>query len=309
MTEGQQREISAGAMPAQDRGGEAPTRPGAVSIVIPSWSGDVRRVRESIERQTFRDCTVQVVRGVGPAARARNLGAAATSGRLLLFIDDDAYFGHERVLQTLVTTLESDPTIGVVGPSKLIPPNATWLQRRIAAEVPRWVYPALRGDAESNPPLDRYGFTGITTTCCLLPRTVFEELGGFDEGLTTGEDTDFFYRIRRAGYRFVIPRDCWVYHDPPRDLDGLLRKSFRYGMNHAWEARKWPGRHMDVVPLDRWYGKLLVLLSPLFFVPSLFVHLYFDPVRRVRVGFRPLKALATYATFYGYAWGWFHNAR
>jgi GT2 family glycosyltransferase len=225
---------------------------------------------------------------------------------LLLFIDDDAYFGHERVLELLVATLQADPTIGVVGPSKLIPPDATPLQRRIAAEVPRWVYPVMSEDAESNPPLDCYGFTGITTTCCLVPRTAFEFIGGFDERLTTGEDTEFFYRLRRAGYRFVIPRDCWVYHDPPRQLHALLRKSFVYGMNHAWEARQKPERHMDIVPLDSWYGKLLILLSPLLFVPSLFVNLYFEPVLHLQGGCRPLKALSTYATLYGYAWGWFH---
>jgi hypothetical protein len=62
---------------------------------------------------------------------------------------------------------------------------------------------------------------------------------------------------------------------------------------------------MDVVKLDRWHGKRLVLLSPLLFVPSLFISLYFDPVRHWRIGFRPIKALATYATLYGYTWGWF----
>jgi glycosyltransferase involved in cell wall biosynthesis len=283
-----------------------PQQQATVAIVVPSWLGDVDRVIESIERQTFRDYVVHVVTGVSPSARARNLGVTATSSELLLFIDDDAYFGHERVLEMLVATLQADSTIGVVGPSKVIPPDSTPLQQRIAVEVPRWVYPVLSADAESNPPLDCYGFTAITTTCCLLRRPVFEVLCGFDERLTTGEDTEFFYRLRRAGYRFVIPRDCWVYHDPPRRLSALLRKGFVYGMNHAWEARQGPERHMDIVPLDSWYGKLLILVSPMLFVPSVFVNLYFEPVRHLRVGCRPLKALSTYATLYGYAWGWFH---
>lgn len=295
---------------ARHDAGRETSRPFAnVSIVIPSWSGDVARLRDSIGRQTFREYHVEVVRGVSPAARARNLGVAATSGEYLLFVDDDAYFGHDRVLEMLLERLRTDPSIGVVGPSKLIPPDATPLQRRIAAEVPRWVYPVVDADIESNPPLDRHGFTGITTTCCLMRRAVFEEIGGFDERLTTGEDTDVFYRLRRAGYRFVIPRDCWVYHDPPSRLAELLRKSFRYGMNHAWEARKWPERGMDVVPLDRWYGKLFVLASPLFLLPSLFVNVYFEPKRQLRVGLRPLKALSTYATLFGYTWGWFHRRR
>ena len=170
------------------------------------------------------------------------------------------------------------------------------------------MYPVVKEDIESNPPLDEYGYTGITTTCCALRRSLFEEVHGFDEQLGTGpEDTEFFYRIRRLGYRFIIPGDCWVYHDPPKSLSSLLRKSFKYGIGHAQEARKAPERHMDIVPLDRWYGKLVALALPLFFVPSLFVSLYFDPTRHIRVGFRPVKALSTYATFYGYCWGWFRD--
>jgi cellulose synthase/poly-beta-1,6-N-acetylglucosamine synthase-like glycosyltransferase len=285
------------------------TQAPSVSVIIPSWSGDVSRLRGSLDRQTYRRFTVQVVKGVAPAARARNMGVAATSGDLLLFVDDDAYFGHERVLETLVETLMADPTVGVVGPSKLIPPSVNWLQRRIASEVPRWVYPVTPTAVEANPPLDRYGFSGITTTCCLMPRAVFDRVGGFDERLPTGEDTALFYRIHRAGYRFVIPGRCWVYHDPPRTLGQLVRKSFRYGVGHALEARDAPERRMDVLPLDRWYGKLLVACSPALFIPSVFVNVYFEPVRHLRVGFRPLKALSTLATFYGYVWGWYRGLR
>jgi GT2 family glycosyltransferase len=277
-----------------------------VSIVIPSWSGDVRRVRTSLEAQTFHDYSVHVVGGnVRPLARARNRGAAESRGDLIFLLDDDMQFGHDRVLETLVATLRSDPEIGVVGPSRLISPNATWLQRRMAKEKPRTAFPVLDSDRESNPPLDRHGYTGIASACCLVRRSVFDAVGGYDERITRGEDTEFLYRVRKAGYRMVISRGCWVYHDPPRKLSGLLYKSFFYGVGHAEEARKWPERHMDVVPLDRWYGKLFVLLAPLFFFPSLFVNVSFDPVRHLRFGFQPLKALSTYATLYGYTWGWY----
>jgi GT2 family glycosyltransferase len=281
----------------------------AVSVVLPSWRDNADRLRTSIEEQTFQDYAIHVVRGVSPAARARNLGVANSTGDLVLFIDDDAYFGHDQVLEILVKKIRSDDTIDIVGSSKLVPPDATGLQRRIAREVPRWVYPTLSEDTESNPPLDRYGFTGITTTCCIMRRARFDQLGGFDEKLPTGEDTEFFFRGRRAGYRFVIPQNCWVYHGPPRSLGALLRKSFWYGAGHAWEARLAPERRMDLVPLGRWYGKLFVVLSPLLSPLSLFISIYFDSERRWRFGFRPLKALSAYATLYGYTWGWFRSSR
>jgi glycosyltransferase involved in cell wall biosynthesis len=279
-----------------------------VSLIVPSWTGEIARLRASIERQTFRDYEIEVVTGVSPAARARNVGAARARGAILLFIDDDAYFGHPGVMQQLVDVLDRDPMVAVAGSSKLAPRSATRLQRAIARQVPRTVYPVQPEDMESNPPTDRYGFTAITTTCCAVRRDVYEQAGGFDERLTTGpEDTDFFYRVRRLGYRLVIAGRCWVYHDPPGGMRDLVRKSFWYGVGHALEARKNPERRMALLPLDRWYGKLVPLLAVIGFPAALFVHYYFDPVRKLVIDFRPLKTISTYAVLWGYVYGWFHG--
>lgn len=279
----------------------------SISVVIPSLTGDVRRVRQSLENQSIRPVEINVVTGVRPAGHARNVGVAATGGELIMFIDDDAYVGHDDVLKQLVLTLVADPQVGVVGPSKLIPRAATWLQRQIAAQTPRWQFPVVDADLESNPPLRGYGFSGITTTCCLVRRSVFEQVGGFDPSLITGEDTDLFYRLRAVGYRFVIPHHSWVYHEPPRTLRTLLRKSFHYGIGHAQETKKSPERQMSVIRLDRWWGWLFVIGSPLLFPLSLFLSVFPDQARPLRVGFLPLKALSTYATLYGYAWGWLRS--
>lgn len=261
---------------------------------------------ESIREQTFRDFEVDIVRGVSPAARARNIGARRSKADILLFVDDDAYFGHPKVLEMLVDSLIRDPQAAVVGTSKLVPRSANRLQKAIARQVPRMVYPVVPATQESNPPLHRYGFTAVTTTCCVVRREAFEEVGGFDERLSTGpEDTDFFYRVYRSGYHIKVAGNTWVYHDPPSSLNDLVRKSFRYGVGHAMEARKNPERGMAVLPLDRWQGKL-ALLGAIFAVPfALFIHYYFDPVRRLEFGFRPLKTLSSYAVLCGYAYGWF----
>ena len=278
-----------------------------VSIIIPSWTGEIDRLRESISGQSFDSYEVEVVTGVSPAARARNLGVARTKGDILLFIDDDAFFGNRHTLQKLVSLLESDPRIGVAGTSKLAPRNATPLQKAIARQVPRMVFPVSGENLESNPPLDGYGFTAVSTTCCAVPRAVFEQVGGFNEDLATGEDTDFFYRVRHSGYVIYIAGNTWVYHDPPASVTNLVRKSFGYGVGHALEARTSPERRMNMLALDRWYGLLAVPAAILAFPVALFVHVYFDPTRRLEIGFRPFKTLSTYAVFCGYIYGWFRG--
>jgi GT2 family glycosyltransferase len=279
-----------------------------VSIIVPSWSGDADRLMESIKEQTYKNYEVQIVKGMSPAGRARNFGVKNTSGEILLFVDDDAYFGSPDVVETLVRTIVADPTVGVAGTSKLVPEDAGLLQKAIAKQVPRMVYPVLSETTESNPPLEGYGYTAITTTCCAMRRSVFDEAGGFDEGLTrSGEDTDFFYRVHRNGWRMMVAGNCWVYHDPPASLKDLLRKSFWYGVGHAAEARKSPDRGMAVIPLNKWYGKLVLPLAVLAFLPALFIHVYFDPVLKLAFGFRPLKTLSTYAVLCGYVYGWYND--
>jgi len=279
-----------------------------VSIIIPSWIGHVDRLLQSIERQTFHDYEVHVVRGTSPAARARNNGVRETKGDILLFVDDDAYLGHDHVLEVLVDLLDDSPRAAVVGTSKLVPDTASRLQRAIARQVPRMIYPVVPQTLVSNPPLDSYGFTAITTTCCAVRRDAFDEVDGFDEDLITGpEDVDFFHRVFSCGHDIVVAANCWVYHDPPPSVRDLLRKSFWYGMGHALMVREDRKRNISLLALDRWYGKGWLVVATLAFPFAFFVHYYFDPTPKLVVGFRPLKALSTYAVLCGYVYGWYRG--
>ena len=141
---------------------------------------------------------IEVVRGVRPNGRARNLGVARTSAPLLVFVDDDAVLGDERVIERLVAPLLADPSIGVTGASKLLPPDAPWFQRWVAREVPRIIHPIVDQPLESNPDPPSF-YCEITTTCCAMRREVFDAAGGFDEALLRGVDTEFFVRIGASG--------------------------------------------------------------------------------------------------------------
>ena len=117
-----------------------------VSIVIPSWTGEVSRPMRSIEQQTFRDYEVEVAQRISPLARARNLGAQRARGEILLFIDDDITLGHGHILQQTVDLLESDAQTAIVGVSLQVPLEASRFQRAVARQVPRYVEPIVSGD-------------------------------------------------------------------------------------------------------------------------------------------------------------------
>src|SRR5688500_5910541 len=114
-----------------------------IALIIPSLDGDVGPLLESVRRQTLQPAEIEVVRGVRPNGRARNQGVARTTAALLVFVDDDAVLGDEHALANLVAPLLDDPTIGVTGASKLLPPGAPPFQRWVAREVPRIVHPVV----------------------------------------------------------------------------------------------------------------------------------------------------------------------
>lgn len=276
--------------------------PASVSVIIPSLSGAVGRVRASLERQTFRASEVIVVNDVRPAGRARNQGARLALSDFLLFVDDDAELGHDGVLERMVAAATTD--VAVVGTSRILPSSATRLQRRIAAEVPRWEEPIADALMSADPPLDRYGFSPATTTCCLIRRSAFEAVGGFNEDLVTGEDPELFYRLRRAGHAFVIPANVWTFHAPPADFIVFLKKCFRYGMGHAQEARHDPEREMDLLPIDRPWSWVAVAAAPFLVLPMMFLDIRLQPALSARIAFRPIQAIARGVTLAGYVWGW-----
>jgi glycosyl transferase family 2 len=302
----------------------------AIALIIPSLDGDVSALLESVRRQTLQPAEIAVVRGVRPNGRARNQGVSQTSAPLLVFVDDDAVLGDEQALANLVAPLIHDRSIGVTGASKLLPPGAPWFQRWAAREVPRIVHPIVERPLETNPDPPSF-YCEITTTCCALRRAVFEQAGGFDETLVRGVDTEFFVRLRRLRaeirglraeseslspqssnlsphYRFVLVPHAWTYHPAPATLRALLRKQFLYGYGHAQEVRRDPARSRGRTLRTPLHAAAFLLFRTAILLPNIFLP-YSFAAPSWRLGFKPLKALASYASALGYVCGWYRDGR
>jgi cellulose synthase/poly-beta-1,6-N-acetylglucosamine synthase-like glycosyltransferase len=278
------------------------SRPPTVAVVIPSLTGDVSRLLRTIEAQTLPPTQIEVVHGVRPNGRARNIGAARTTAEVLIFIDDDAILGHPRVLEQLVKSL-ADLTVGVSGTSKLIPPGSNRFQRWVAREVPRIEHPIVSEPLETNPDPPGY-YCEITTTCAALRRQVFDKVGKFNEGQQWGVDTEFFVRVRRAGYRLLLVPNTWVWHPAPSDLCTLLRKQFRYGLGHAQEVRRDPTRARGRTLRTPLHALAYLVFRTVILIPNVFLPYSFT-TPSWRPGFKPLKSLMSYVSALGYVWGWY----
>jgi GT2 family glycosyltransferase len=286
-----------------------------ISVVIPSLRDNADLLQKSLQHQTYSPDLIQIVHGVRPNGRARNIGVSAATDQarlesdqemFLVFIDDDAMPGDERLIEGLIKPLVENSDVGITGAARVLPKNASWFQRRVAAEIPRTVNQIPDTPLETNPPLRGYGHSLITTTCCAMRQIVFDKVGGFSEKLISGVDTDFFYRVRGLGYRFIMAPSIYVEHPAPDSLPELVRKFYWYGIGYGQETQRRPQQKMGPRLSSRIHRILFLVVATLWLIPNIFI-LYSFGYPNFRLGFRPLKALSTYAVAWGYVRGWERN--
>ncbi len=203
-----------------------------VSIIIPSRDGHrggfVPRLLESIERQSFQDREVVLVRGVAPQGRAINQGVRESRGEIVVVVDDDSRLADADTIAALVACLDSDPRIGMAGASLVIDPESTPFQRRAARQFPRLCTPEVAAVTDSD--LACHG-------CCAMPRRVFDQVGGEREDIPRGLDPDLRVRLRNAGYRVVLAPGARIHHPLPDGWRTTLRTYFRNGFGSAYAQK------------------------------------------------------------------------
>jgi GT2 family glycosyltransferase len=132
-------------------------------------------------------------------AKACNQGAEAATGEYLVFLNNDT-IPLKGWLSALVKEVQSDPAVSVVG-SKLLYENGTVQHAGVAIDrnnlTPYHIYAGFAGD---HPAVNkRRELNAVTGACLLIRRSVFADLGGFDEGFRNGfEDIDLYVRSRAA---------------------------------------------------------------------------------------------------------------
>ncbi|MGH7803386.1 MAG: glycosyltransferase family 2 protein [Candidatus Binatia bacterium] len=137
---------------------------------------------------------VRLDRNRGPAA-ARNVGARAAVGEVLVFVDADVVPAPGAV-DRLVRILAERSDVAAVFGSYDRNPRADNVVSRYRNLLHHFVH------QQGNPAAETF-WAG----CGAVRRSAFDAVGGFDEQRfprSSIEDIDLGYRLRRAGYRIVL---------------------------------------------------------------------------------------------------------
>jgi len=142
-------------------------------------------------------------------------------------------------------------------------------------------------------------------------RSLFDEVGLFDEELFISEDAEMNWRIRKAGHRIFYSPKIVSYYYPRKTVKGLFKQLFRYGilrvnvMKKHLDAVKW----IHLVPLFFLTG-LIVLVALRLWTPVIFLLgfyilavLYYSLRSAIREGFRFLPILPLLLMTIHLSWG------
>ena len=200
-----------------------------------------RELRPALERQTEKNWELIVVTdkecGGGPGEK-RDWGARRARGRILAFIDDDAY-PRKDWLKKGKSNFEDQEVAAVGGPG-LTPISDDWRE-----QVSGWVWASWLGTGSAgqyrNWPMKRRLIDDYPSFNLMVKRDDFERIGGFKTKFWPGEDTklcqDLVYKL---GKKIVYDPGVVVYHHRRRIFSEHLKQIGRFGKQRGYFVKRFP---------------------------------------------------------------------
>lgn len=168
-------------------------------------------------------------------SRATNQGILATTGRYVLLLNNDTLVNGPS-LESMVDFMDRTPDAAAVG-GKLLNPDGSFqgaaarfsslMQELLIAtrlgELLWEGYPSHEADEREK------AVDWLSSACLLLRRSVFAQVGLLDEEyFIYGDETDFQYRLKQAGWKVYYLPQITTIHYGGRSMDRWRRRKMVY---------------------------------------------------------------------------------
>jgi GT2 family glycosyltransferase len=193
-----------------------------IDLVVVGNGADVPPVPDGVQ-------VVRLPENVG-VAKGRNIGVAACSGEVVLFLDDDGWYADPGLGEYVAQRFTADPRLAVIS-FKVADPDS--------GLVARWYVPRLR----ASDPERSSEVTTFSGGACAIRRAAYLEAGGLpEEFFFAHEETDLSWRLLGLGYRIEYDAAAQMCHPalPNKRHEGFYQVD---GRNRVLLARRnlpWP---------------------------------------------------------------------
>jgi len=159
-------------------------------------------------------------------SKANNLGLKISQGKYICLINPDTIV-EENTFEVMINFMENHPDVGLAG-CKILNPDGTFqLACRRSFPTPWVAFTKIIGLSKLFPKsklfakynltyLDEnqsYEVDAVSGSFMFLRRDVYEKIGGLDETFFMyGEDLDYCYRVKQAGYKVYYVHSTQIIH-------------------------------------------------------------------------------------------------
>lgn len=180
-----------------------------------------------------------VIIPTGPAspAQKRDIALKQAKGRILAFLDDDAYPAKHWLSAALKHF--SDADVAAVGGPAVTPPQDSLMQQAsgmvyssplVSAKFRYRYVPGKRREVDDYP------------SCNFLVRKeILEQLGGFNTKFWPGEDTKLCLDItKKLGKKIIYDPEALAYHHRRSLFSGHLKQAANYALHRGYFVKVFP---------------------------------------------------------------------
>ena len=151
------------------------------------------------------------------APAAYNLALKHVKSKIVGFIDSDAKV-DPNWLKILITDIEDPEVAGISGSIE------TWNKEN------KWAR-CIGYDLKNRYNRIKKSVIRVATMNLLLKKDIIEDIGGFDENLSSQYDTDLGFRITNKGYKILLNSRAKCHHFNRSDLGSYFKQQLQYGKN------------------------------------------------------------------------------